>query len=489
MANPKAAESAAALRMLPSTDELLTTPIAQGLLSEVGRKRLASIARTAIESIRNELVREISESAGREKTYSRESLIADASARIEDLWKTRRQSRVRKVINATGVVIHTNLGRAPLSDDAIRAIADASAYCTLEYDLNAGKRGKRGSHVESLLAEVTGAEAALVVNNCAAAAFLVLSVFAKGGEVIVSRGELVEIGGDFRIPDVLVQSGAVLKEVGTTNRTKLSDYEKAVSESTRLVMRVHPSNYRIVGFTETTSRLELAELAHRKGILLYEDAGSGAMIDLTDLGFDDEPPVSRAISDGADIITFSGDKLLGGSQAGLVVGRRDLIERIRKHSLYRALRVDKLIYAALEATLESYIRENARQDIPVLRMLGSTKEELDVRASDLARLLRDAIGNTDHTTIELIDGESLVGGGSAPAVGRPTTLVALRHAVMSADEVEEKLRMADVPIISRIENDAVLIDLRTVSESEEAQLLEGLKSVLKFSHFARQNPS
>src|SRR5688572_2885623 len=349
MANAQAAESAAVLRMLPSTDELMTTPLAQNLLSEVGRKRLTSIARMAIESIREELVNEISESAGREKVHSRESLITAASTRIEELWKLRRQSRVRKAINATGVVVHTNLGRAPLSDDAIRAVGEAAGYCTIEYDLRAGKRGNRGAYVESLITEVTGAEAALVVNNCAAAAFLVLSVFAKGGEVIVSRGELVEIGGDFRIPDVLVQSGATLKEVGTTNRTKLSDYEKAVGESTRLVMRVHPSNYRIVGFTEKPSRRELAELAHRKGILLYEDAGSGAVIDLADLGFDDEPPVSRAILDGADIITFSGDKLLGASQAGVIVGRRDPIEQIRKHSLYRALRVDKLIYAALEA--------------------------------------------------------------------------------------------------------------------------------------------
>src|SRR5688572_21626984 len=259
MANPQAAESAAVLRMLPSTDELIATPLAQGLLSEVGRKRLTSIARAAIESIRQELVDEISGSEGREKIHSRESLIADASTRIEELWKERRQSRIQRVINATGVVVHTNLGRAPLSDDAIRAIGNAAGYCTIEYDLNAGKRGKRGGYVESLIAEMTGAEAALVVNNCAAAAFLVLSVFAKGGEVIVSRGELVEIGGDFRIPDVLVQSGAALKEVGTTNRTKLSDYEKTVGDGTRLLMLVHPSNYRIVGFTEKPSRRELAE--------------------------------------------------------------------------------------------------------------------------------------------------------------------------------------------------------------------------------------
>jgi len=479
MANPQAAESAAALRMLPSTDELLTTPLARGMLAEVGRKRLTAIARTAIESIRKELVNEISAAAGRERIYSRESLMADASKQLEGLWKSSRANRIRKVINATGVVVHTNLGRAPLSDDAIRAVADAAAYCTLEYDVNAGKRGKRGVYVETLLSEVTGAEAALVVNNCAAAAFLVLAVFAKGGEVVLSRGELVEIGGDFRIPDVLKQSGAILREIGTTNRTKLSDYEKAIGDSTRLVMSVHPSNYRIVGFTEKPSRSALADLAHRKGILLYEDAGSGAMIDLADIGFDDEPVISRAISDGADIVTFSGDKLLGGSQAGLIVGRRELIEQVRKHPLYRALRVDKLIYAALEATLESYLREDSWRDIPVLRMLGSTKEDLEIRATAFAGRLGDAIGNTNHVSIEIIAGESVVGGGSSPAVGRPTALIALGHAVITADELEEKLRMAETPIIARIEKDAVLIDLRTVREDEEDRLLEGLKTVLR----------
>src|SRR5687768_7581342 len=285
MGNPQAAESVSALRMLPSTDELLTTPVAQSLIADAGRRRLTSMARTAIESIRNEL----SGTAASNKTYSKESLLADASQRLEALWRARRGARLRRVINATGVVVHTNLGRAPLSADAMRAIQDAAGYCTLEYDRSIGKRGKRGAYVESLLAEITGAEAALVVNNCAAAAFLVLTVFSKGGEVVVSRGELVEIGGDFRIPDVLVQSGAVLKEVGTTNRTKLADYEKAIGENTRLLLRVHPSNYKIVGFTEKPSRAELADLAHREDTLLYEDAGSGALIGMTEFGFDDEP--------------------------------------------------------------------------------------------------------------------------------------------------------------------------------------------------------
>lgn len=472
MGNPKLAESAAALRMLPSTDELLATEDAVGLASTVGQRRLATMARAAIESIRHELVAGISAAAGREATYSRESLLRDASERLKDLWESKRRSSLRRVINATGVIIHTNLGRAPLSDDAIQAMVESSRYANVEYDLATGQRGKRGAHVEDLITEITGAEAALVVNNCAAAAVLVLTVFAKGGEVVISRGELVEIGGDFRIPDVLVQSGAVLREVGTTNRTKIADYEKAINESTRLVMRVHPSNYRIVGFTNKPSLTELVDIARRKGILLYEDAGSGALFDLSEYGLDDEPVIARAIADGADIITFSGDKLLGASQAGLIVGRRDLIERLRKHPLYRALRVDKLAYAALGATLEAYLSDRAREQVPVLRMLAATREEIDARLhSFLARF-------DDGETLSVMDGESVVGGGAAPAVGRATRLIALSHVSLTASEIEQRLRMNETPVIARIEDDRVVLDLRTVREDEEATLFDVLKTAL-----------
>lgn len=478
MGNPQVAESAAVLRMLPSTDDLLMSSIAQKLMPEAGRKRLTSLARRAIEELRAEITSNISERGGREEIYSKESLLGAASKKLEDLWLSHRGSRLRAVINATGVVIHTNLGRAPLSTDAIRAIQNAAGYCTLEYDLATGSRGKRGESVENLLIEMTGAEAALVVNNCAAAAFVVLTVFAKGGAAIVSRGELVEIGGDFRIPDVLAQSGATLKEVGTTNRTKLSDYENAIGENTKVVMRVHPSNYKIVGFTEKPSLADLAELSHRQGVLLYEDAGSGALLDLGKFGLRDEPLVSRSIADGADIVTFSGDKLLGGSQAGIIVGRRNLIEQIRKHPLYRALRVDKLIYAALEATLESYLREDAEESIPVLRMLSLQKEELEIRMRDLVKRLRDSIGKTHTSTIEIIPGESVVGGGSAPAVRPETVLLAIAHPTMSCDELEMKLRSAETPVIARIENGRVLIDLRTVQAGEEDRLIEILVTAL-----------
>lgn len=478
MGNPQVAESAAVLRMLPSTDDLLMSSIAQKLMPEAGRKRLTSLARRAIEELRAEITSNISERGGREEIYSKESLLGAASKKLEDLWLSHRGSRLRAVINATGVVIHTNLGRAPLSADAIRAIQNAAGYCTLEYDLATGSRGKRGESVENLLIEMTGAEAALVVNNCAAAAFVVLTVFAKGGAAIVSRGELVEIGGDFRIPDVLAQSGATLKEVGTTNRTKLSDYENAIGENTKVVMRVHPSNYKIVGFTEKPSLADLAELSHRQGVLLYEDAGSGALLDLGKFGLRDEPLVSRSIADGADIVTFSGDKLLGGSQAGIIVGRRNLIEQIRKHPLYRALRVDKLIYAALEATLESYLREDAEESIPVLRMLSLQKKELEIRMRDLVKRLRDSIGKTHTSTIEIIPGESVVGGGSAPAVRPETVLLAIAHPTMSCDELEMKLRSAETPVIARIENGRVLIDLRTVQAGEEDRLIEILVTAL-----------
>ena len=452
--------------MLPSTDELLLLPETQGLAEEFGRRRTAQLTRQAIEAVRQELA----DAAGQKKDHSKESLREAVLQQLNRLSGISRSSGIRNVINATGVVIHTNLGRAPLSADAIEAIRRAAGYCNLEYDISTGTRGKRGASVESMLAELTGAEAAVVVNNCAAAAFLVLSVFAKDGETIVSRGELVEIGGDFRVPDVLTQSGSRLKEVGTTNRTKLADYAKAINESTKLVMRVHPSNYKIIGFTEKPSLADLAELVHKNGLLLYEDAGSGAVVDLTPFGLGDEPMISRAIADGADIVTFSGDKLLGGTQAGIVVGRRDLIERLRAHSLYRTLRADKLVYAALEATAGAYLRETAELDVPVLRMLSLDRDHLEKRAGKFASDLRKVVGKS--AVIDLIDGESVVGGGSAPGTKLNTVLVSIDHPTHRPEVIELKLRMAETPVVARIENDQVVIDLRTVDEKEEELLMK-----------------
>ena len=456
------------LRFLPSIDALLHTGAASKILPETGAKYLTVLARSVIDGLRRE-IQESSINAG----ASKENFLEEAEKRLEHAWRTEQNTSLQKVINATGVIIHTNLGRAPLSERARRAVfEEAAGYCNLEYNLETGRRGRRGARAEHLLAELTGAESALVVNNCAAAAFLVLTVLAAGSEVVISRGELVEIGGDFRVPDVLAQSGATLREVGTTNRTRASDYEKAVSENTRLFLKVHPSNYRIVGFTATPTVAELADLAHRNNLLLYEDAGSGALFDLAEYGLTDEPVISQSIVAGADVVTFSGDKLLGGVQSGLIVGRREVVERIRKHPLYRALRVDKLIYAALETTLEAFRKETFLDEIPVLKMLTATPAELMKRTAAFADRLRATLGENPALQFEIAEGKSVVGGGSAPDAQPATTLLTLTHARLSVGKLEEALRSAKPPVIARILEDKVLIDLRTVSETEEAGLLE-----------------
>ncbi|MDQ3712282.1 MAG: L-seryl-tRNA(Sec) selenium transferase [Acidobacteriota bacterium] len=462
------------LRLLPSIDALLHSTTANKISDQAGVKHLARLARAVADSLRQEILDELNGS----QNYSRESLLEVAEIRLESSWKAEQNLALQRVINATGVIVHTNLGRAPLSEKARKAlIENAARYCNLEYDVGTGKRGKRGARAENLLAELTGAESALIVNNCAAAAFLVLTVLARSGEVVISRGELVEIGGDFRVPDVMTESGAVLREVGTTNRTRVSDYEKAINENTRLILKVHPSNYRIVGFTAAPSLSELAELAQRHDILLYEDAGSGAMFDLSEYGLTDEPVIVDSIKAGADVVTFSGDKLLGGVQSGLIVGRRETVEKIRKHPLYRALRVDKLIYAALEATLESFRRGAAVQEIPVLKMLSMTETETTARIKNFARKLKNKSKGNQDLQIEIIKGNSVVGGGSAPTVQPPASLLALKHEKMSAADVEQNLRLSVPPVITRILEDKVLIDLRTVSEKEEAELLKILVNI------------
>lgn len=478
MENEVLPNNADVLQFLPSIDVLLRSETAKRLLPATGAKHLTVLARSVMDVLRREVQEKIAENALNPETFSRENFLTEAEKRLEQAWNSEQNSSLQRVINATGVIIHTNLGRAPLSENARKAMADeASRYCNLEYNLETGRRGRRGARAEHLLAEMTGAESALIVNNCAAAAFLVLTVLAAGGEVVISRGELVEIGGDFRVPDVLTQSGAILREVGTTNRTKLSDYERAVNENTRLFLKVHPSNYRIIGFTATPNIAELADLAHRRDILLYEDAGSGAMFDLSEYGLTDEPIISQSIVAGADVVTFSGDKLLGGTQSGLIVGRREVVEKIRKHPLYRALRVDKLIYAALEATLEEYRRENFLQEIPVLKMLTANQAEMMRRTARFADNLREKIGEKSLLKFEITEGNSVIGGGSAPAVQPVTTILALKHNKISASKLEQTLRSSSPPVIARILEDKVLIDLRTVSEIEENELLEILAKI------------
>jgi L-seryl-tRNA(Ser) seleniumtransferase len=458
------------LRELPSVDALLKTDTARGLANELGPTRVTSLARLATEDIRQSLLNSRqSLPDGNGDDAIRSELLKQAERRLIELHRIDEASGVRRVINATGVVLHTNLGRAPLSDAARRAIDQASGYCTLEYDAIAGSRGRRGARAEDLLRELTGAEAALIVNNCAAAAFLVLNTFARDGEAVISRGELVEIGGDFRVPDIMAQSGARMIEVGTTNRTRLSDYRGAINERSRLVMRVHTSNYRIVGFTKVPSLSELAGLTRDAGLPLYEDAGSGALIDFTKYGIEGEPVIRESIQAGADIVSFSGDKLVGGPQTGLVVGRTELIERMRSNPLYRALRADKLRLAALEATLSAYSRE---EKVPTLEMIAMTSEQIEKRAK---KLIRKVYKNTaDTLKIEPINAESAVGGGSAPISSLPTLAISVTRDGFAAKSIAEHLRQWNPPIIVRIANDRVLIDLRTVAVTDETEVEQAL---------------
>jgi L-seryl-tRNA(Ser) seleniumtransferase len=347
-------------------------------------------------------------------------------------------------------------------------MVDAAGYATVEYDVRKGERGRRGARAERLAAELTGAEDAIVVNNCAAAAYFVLSAFASGSEVVISRGELVEIGGDFRVPDVLAASGATLREVGTTNRTKLADYERAIRDETRMLLRVHPSNYRIVGFTASPSRTELARLAHERGLIYFEDAGSGALVDLSTFGLADEPVIGAVIREGADLVSFSGDKLLGGPQCGIIAGKQEFIGRLRAHPLQRVLRVDKMTYAALEATLDLYRRDEHLEEIPVLRRMAASYDKLRARAEAFINGLPAGFVG------EIVDGGSVIGGGSAPDVHPQTALIALSRSGQTAEEIGFRLRMSDPPVIARIADGKVLIDLRTVEPGDDAAVLAAL---------------
>jgi L-seryl-tRNA(Ser) seleniumtransferase len=466
---------ASVMQALPSIDQLLHTSEALRLSELAGRKHIARLARAITEELRVELQSEAAngQPAGE---HTRESLLAEAIRRLEGACKVEILAGSGRVINATGVIIHTNLGRAPLSDAARDAlVTEAAGYCALEYDIAAGERGRRGRRVEDLLTELTGAEESLVVNNCAAAALLILAVLAADGETIVSRGELVEIGGDFRVPDVMASSGTRMVEVGTTNRTKLEDYRDALTEHTKLIMRVHPSNYRIIGFTASPSVAELSSLAHEAELPLYEDAGSGVLSDLSKYGLSDEPVISQSIDSGADVVSFSGDKLLGACQAGLIVGRSKIVSRLKKHPLYRALRADKLALAVLEKTLESHRRGLAMEEVPVLRSLALTKSQIEERANLFLASYRQ---QTNHCelALEIQDGESAIGGGAGPKTHPPTALIAISHADCSADEIERWLRLNTPPIIVRIAEGKVLIDLRTVAPNEEAEILAALSN-------------
>ncbi len=463
--------------MLPSVDELLRAADDAGLMARIGRGQTTELIRELLAEARSTATSGSSAEV-LARPLTRDSYRQFLVEGLREAVERRLRSGVHRVINATGVIIHTNLGRAPLSESARKAMVEVAGYSTIEYDLESGSRGKRGIQAIELIKGLTGAEDALVVNNCAAAALFILSVFARGREVIVSRGELVEIGGDFRIPDVLERSGAILREVGTTNRTHLRDYESAVSDSTAMILKVHPSNYRITGFAKTPETTELAQLSAANGLIFYEDAGSGALVDLSEYGVAGEPVIRDVIAAGADLVSFSGDKLLGGPQAGIIAGKTKYVQILAKDPFFRALRVDKSITAALERTLESYMTETNLRELPVHRMLSQSADEIARRSARIAERLLDTQPGATGLMIELLENESAVGGGASPGSAIRTTVIAISHSASGAGEIERALRRASPPVIARIEDGKVLLDVRTVSEVEDDELAEAVGNAL-----------
>ena len=446
------------LRKLTSVNELLQAfTRLQTAAEEIPRQVAVESIRSVVDSVR-EAIRAARDEMELQKIGTG---VEDLLPLVEEEVRERMEKRLRRVINATGVVIHTNLGRSPLPQQALENIAaTAGCYANLEFELDTGKRGSRQQLVEGLLCELTGAEAALVVNNNAAAVLLALSTHARGREVVVSRGQLIEIGGSFRLPEVMEQSGARLVEVGTTNRTRLKDYRAAVGEETAMLMRAHPSNFRVLGFTEETPLREMAALAREQGLILLDDLGSGVLVRLAEYGLPEEPTPMDSLREGADLVTFSGDKLLGGPQSGIVLGRKELVREMSRHPLARAVRPDKLTLAALEAVLRIYLdRERAVREIPTLAMLTLPVEELKRRARRLASALRKACGELD---VRVEPSHSFSGGGSLPLAEIPTWVVSVSLPGMSPDELEKRLRGARPPVVVRIRDDRVLLDPRTL---------------------------
>jgi L-seryl-tRNA(Ser) seleniumtransferase len=443
------------LRDLPSVEKLLQQ--ADPLIEEYGRPLTLDAIRAALDEIRTRF-----KSKPEAGLPFEEEILTQAESRLSR-WTA---PTLLPVINATGVILHTNLGRAPLSPATIQAMKDVSEnYSTLEYDLVKGQRGSRSVHAEAILQKLTGAEAALIVNNNASAVLLILSALANKKRVVISRTQLVEIGGGFRVPDVMRQSGARLVEIGTTNKVRLSDYKEALEESSGLVLRAHRSNFRIIGFTEEPILQEVVDAAHRSGVPVVDDLGSGALLDTAVYGFAHEPMVQESLAAGVDLVCFSGDKLLGGPQAGIIIGRKDLIGKIRKHPLARAVRADKTCLAGITATLLHYLKDEATQEIPIWRMMSYSLEQLKSRAE----IWRGALGQGD-----VISSESTVGGGSLPDESVATCVLAL--SVKSPDKFLRKLREANPPVIARVENDTILFDPRTVLDDK--LLLSTLKSLL-----------
>ncbi len=458
------------LSNLPSVDELLKSRRGAEWLNTYQRRYVIQAIRDGIDRRRREILEGLS------TDLSEDIMMAD----IERIIQRLSSYSLKPLINATGVVIHTNLGRSILSERALENIRRVSeSYSNLEYDIDKGKRGKRYTHIKRILREVTNAEDALVVNNNAAAVLLCLNTLSKGKEVIVSRGELVEIGGSFRLPDVMAASGAVLREVGTTNKTHLYDYEKAINENTSLILKIHKSNYKIVGFTDEVYTQDLVTLGQKHHLPVMFDLGSGCLIDLKPFGIHNEPVVKDIVNSEVDLTTFSGDKLLGGPQGGVIVGKRKYIERIQKNPMTRAMRIDKLTLAGFEATLMEYIdEEKAVKNIPTLRMLLQRPEEIKKQANRIARRLRKEIKSLD---VHVMGDSSRAGGGALPEEDLPTYAVSIGTTKISVNELEERLRKGSPPIITRIKEDSLIIDARTVGDSDVEVLVRGIKTALSAS--------
>ncbi len=464
-------EALRAVRALPAMGKILTDSRLQPFQDALGQQAVKEICREVLDRWRQDLLE-------RRRSYDEEALFAELVEALE----RRSSPSLRRVINGTGVVIHTNLGRSPLPPEALEAVRDcALGYSTLEYDLDRGGRGHRNAHLEPLLCQITGAEAAVVVNNNAAAVLLCLAALAAGREVVVSRGELVEIGGSFRIPDIMNFAGVKLVEVGCTNRTHLRDYAEAITDRTAMILRVHRSNFRIVGFQSQVPREELAQLAHSRGLAMMEDLGSGSLVDGQALDLTDEASVMETLKSGVDVVTFSGDKLLGGPQIGAILGRQDLVDRLRRYPLFRALRCDKMTLAAMEATLRLYLRGQWRR-IPTLAMVAASSQELRRRAEELRWRIDEGLSRFGLIT-GLMEVEDAVGGGASPETVLPGWAVWLRPAQgsPSAGTLQQRLRRARVPVIAGAQDKALVIHLRTVSDQEMDQLLPSLAEALEAS--------
>jgi L-seryl-tRNA(Ser) seleniumtransferase len=455
------------LRQIPGVDEVIGSSEFKNLLANNPRHLVVERVREVLDEVRKKIL----------KNPQPKLNVVPSHAELAEKVEKRLRPNLKKVVNATGVILHTNLGRAPLSKQAQEHLVTVSSgYSNLEIDLHTGKRGSRYMHVIELLCKLTGAEDAMVVNNNAAAVFLALNTLARQGEVVVWRGELIEIGGSFRLPEIMSMSGAFLREVGTTNKVYTRDYEEVITENTALLMKIHPSNFRIVGFTREVSLAELIELGNKHGLPVLYDAGSGALIDFKEVGLPGEPTIKEAVKAGVAVATFSGDKLLGGPQAGLVVGKKEFVEKMKRNHLNRALRIDKLTLAALEITLRHYFEENPWEIIPVLEILSRPVDLVKKQAKGLAKKLSKVLG--DKATVNTIPTQAESGGGAFPNVPIPSHAVSIKFKKTSPQKLQEKLRENQPPIIARVEDEAVLLDMRTIFPEDEAIICAAFASLV-----------